>query len=161
MQWGIIVCVLFSLAYNGYILWRFRRIPTSLSETAYLLGGDIKKYWFTLYCIIIGITLLPNVFDITLEGYEFIPFIFFLGLLFAGISPSFKYGLDKIVHYISASISFIGFVLYTILCIDWIWLIGYSILLIGLCIWKRKCYIYFAEILALITIIIYLYKNII
>lgn len=150
---GIIVCILISIIYNGYILWRYNKIPVSLSETAYMLGG-IKRYWFTLYCAIIGLTLLPNLFEITPEDYEVIPFLICLGLLLAGISPTFKQGLEKPVHYISSFVSFAGFILYTVLCMNWFWLIGYGIILANLCIWKKECYVWFAEILALIVLVI-------
>ena len=151
-MWGVIVCILISIIYNGYILWRYKKIPVSLSETAYMLGG-IKRYWFTLYCVIIGLTLLPSLFEVIPEDYEVIPFLICLGLLLVGVSPTYKQGLERPVHYISSYISFAGFILYTVLCMNWIWLLGYGIILGSLCIWKRKCYVWFAEILALIVII--------
>lgn len=153
-MWRIIICILISIIYNGYIFWRYKRIPVSLSETSYILGG-FKRYWFTLYCSIIGTTLLPILIKATPENYEVIPLLICTGLLLAGVSPTFRQsGLERTVHYVSSFISFAGFILYTILCIDWVWLIGYGIILGSLCIWKKECYVWFAEILALIVILI-------
>ena len=157
----IALCILIMLIYNSVIIVRYRKIPVSLSETAYMMNRDVifKKYWFTLYCILTALTILPVLFKYTPSDYQVIPFLLCAGLLFAGFSPAFKSGLDKPVHYVSAIISFIGFLLYSIFCMPWYWLLGYTILLGGLCVWKRQCYVYFAEILALVELCIWLFIN--
>ena len=60
----IILMLLITFLYNGYIFIKYKKIPESLSETSYLLGGN-KRYWFTGYCFIICILLLPVLFEIT------------------------------------------------------------------------------------------------
>ena len=50
----IILMLLITFLYNGYIFIKYKKIPESLSETSYLLGGN-KRYWFTGYCFIICI----------------------------------------------------------------------------------------------------------
>lgn len=151
---SILLCLVFMLVYNTTIITKYKRVPGSLSETSYIIssGGGPKKYLFTLYSILTGITLLPPLFIVTPDGFEVIPFLLCVGFLFSGFSPTYKSGLERPVHYISAYISFISFILYSILCMGWIWLVGYGIILGLLCLWKSKCYVYFAEILALIGI---------
>lgn len=39
----IILILLITLLYNSYIIIKYKKIPESLSETSYLLGGN-KRY---------------------------------------------------------------------------------------------------------------------
>lgn len=156
---SISLCLVFMLIYNALIITKYKKIPISLSETAYLIsnGGNIRRYLFTLYCTLTGITLLPPLFIVTPENFEFIPFLLCASFLFSGFSPAYKNNLpEKQVHYVSAGISFSCFIFYGFFCMSWYWLLGYILLLGILCIWKRNCYIYFAEILALSSICIWL-----
>lgn len=155
----IIVCLTTMIIYNSFIFIKYKEIPVSLSETAYMIGGEksLKRYWFTLYCIITAFSILQPLFNNVSSDLEFIPFLLCSGLLFAGFSPAFKNNLpEKQVHYVSAGISFCCFILYGFFCMPWFWLLGYAVLLGSLCVWKRDCYVYFAEILALFSICIWL-----
>jgi hypothetical protein len=69
----LILIVLITLVYNSYVLIKYKKIPESLSETSYLLGGN-KRYWFTGYCFIICMLLLPVLFEITVDSLLFLPF---------------------------------------------------------------------------------------
>ena len=109
-----ILTLLITLLYNSYIIIKYKKIPQSLSETSYLLGGN-KRYLFTGYCFIISFCLLPVLFTIT-NNFLFLPFIFCGGLLFAGCSPLFKSGLDKPIHYICSYIAFAAYIFYMIFC---------------------------------------------
>ena len=151
----IIVSIAITVLYNSYIIIKYKKIPESLSETSYLLGGN-KRYWFTGYCFIISFCLLPVLFTITSNNFLFLPFIFCGGLLFAGGSPLFRSGLDKPIHYIFSYLAFAAYIFYMIFCMGWIWLIGYLIVLGILCAIKWKHYVYWAEILALFEIIIFI-----
>ena len=155
---SISLCLVFMLIYNTIIITKYKKVPKSLSETAYLIsnGGNIRRYLFTLYCTLTGITLLPPLFIVTPENLEFIPFLLCASFLFSGFSPAYKSGIERPIHYISAYMSFTCFILYGILCMGWPWLVGFVIILGGLCIWKPKCYVYFAEILALIGICLWI-----
>lgn len=149
-----ILILLITLSYNSYIIIKYKKLPESLSETSYLLGGN-KRYWFTGYCFIICILLLPLLFNIT-DTLLILPFIFCGGLAFAGCSPLFRDGLDRIVHYSSAYVAFGAYILYMIFCMNWWWVLGYFIILAILCAIKWKSYVYWAEILALFEIIIFI-----
>lgn len=150
---GAIICIISSLLYNCYIIFKYKRIPISLSETAYILGGS-KKYLFSLYCLVVGFSLLSSLFEIIPPDYEFLPFLLITGLLFSGFSPNFRDKLVSKVHYISAIISFCAFLIYMLLCLNLFWVLSYGIIFGLLCILKRSSYVYFAEILSLIVLII-------
>ena len=154
MLYIICFCIILSIIYNGYIIYIYKDVPESLSETSYILSKNkLSKYWFTGYCEIISLCLLPLLLEIIPSNLMFLAFLISAGLAFSGLSPLFKSGPDKIVHYISAFISFGAFVAYLIICLNWIWLIGYIAILALLCIWKYKCYVYWAEICALLLIL--------
>ena len=149
-----IIILLITLLYNIYIIIKYKKIPESLSETSYLLGGN-KRYLFTWYCVIISFCLLPVLLETTVT-LQFLPFLFCGGLLFAGCSPLFKEGLDKPIHYIFSILAFIAYIFYMIFCMGWIWLIGYLMALSVLCAIKWKSYIYWAEIIAVLELIIFI-----
>lgn len=149
-----IITLVMTLLYNSYIIIKYKKIPESLSETSYLLGSN-KRYLFTGYCVITSFCLLPMLLEITMT-LQFLPFLFCGGLLFAGCSPLFRTGLDKPIHYIFSGLAFVAYLCYMILCMGWIWLIGYLIVLSVLCIIKWKSYVYWAEIIALFEIIIFI-----
>lgn len=149
-----ILTLLITLLYNSYIIIKHKKIPESLSETSYLLG-DNKRYLFTGYCFIIGLLLLPVLFNITASTLVFLPFITCGGLMFAGCSPLFKEGLDKPIHYIFSILAFISYICYMIFCMGWIWLIGFLVLYLILFFIKKTSFIYWAEILAIIEICIF------
>lgn len=109
-----IITLVITLLYNCYIIIKYKKIPESLSETSYLLGGN-KRYLFTVYCVIISFCLLPMLLEITMT-LQFLPFVFCGGLLFAGCSPLFRTGLDKPIHYIFSGLAFVTYLCYMILC---------------------------------------------
>lgn len=151
---SVIIFLIISLIYNGYILYKYG-VPVSLSETSYLLGGN-KRYWFTAYCGVSTFLILPALLAVVPETIQFLPFFMCTGLLFSGASPLFKEGLDKPVHYVASIIAFISFVIFTILMMGW-WVLGlFLILFIGLVIWKKECFVYFAEILAFLFLSIFI-----
>ena len=155
MIYLIIFCLILTLVYNFYIISKFKKIPESLSETSYMLGGN-KRFLFTLYCFSVCFLLIPVLLEFTPVSLQILPFIFCGGILFAGCSPLFKEGLDKIIHYTFAYLSFFTYICYMIFCMGWIWLIIYLTILSILCLIKWKCYVYWAEILALLETIIFI-----
>jgi hypothetical protein len=150
------ILLLITILYNGIIFIKHKKIPESLSETAYIMGGT-KRYFFTLYTICIVGFLIPFLFTYTNDNWMFLPFLFCGGILFAGFSPLFKEGIEKDVHYTSAILSFLIFLLYMIFYMGWQWMIGYIIMFILSFLWKKEKIVYLAEMIALIELIIWLY----
>ena len=153
---SISLCLVIMLIYNTLIITKYKKVPKSLSETAYLIsnGGNVRRYLFTLYCVCTGITLLPPLLMNTPDGFEVLSFLICSGFLFSGFSPNYKdrSSLDRSVHYWAAYISFAAFLILGFTCLGWKWVLAYGIVFGGFCLWKPKCYTYFCEILALITL---------
>lgn len=151
----ILIFLIISLIYNGYVISKYG-VPVSLSDTAYLFGGN-KRYLFTGYCYISAFLLIPVLMELVPSTLTFLPFLMCSGLLFSGASPFFKgNGLDKPVHYISAIISFVSYFVFMILIMGLKWVVAFVALFLMLCIWKKECFIYFAEILAFSFISIFI-----
>lgn len=151
---NIIIFLIISFIYNGYILYKYG-VPVSLSETSYLLGGN-KRYWFTGYCYLSTFLVIPVLLGIVPETLTFLPFLMCVGLLFSGATPLFKKGLDKPIHMVFSIVSFISFIIFMILIMGWWWLGSFITVLLGFCLWKRNCYTYFAEMLAFLFISIFI-----
>lgn len=137
----LIINILLFLIYNGYIICKYG-IPNSLSETAYMLGS--RKWLFTLLCLITAGCILP----IWLGGddWNFLKFLSMLGLAFTGVSPMFKEGLDKPVHYTSSIITCICMLLWLGLNGFW-WTLGIGVgLFVLLTIIDYKRVVYYGEI---------------
>jgi hypothetical protein len=152
---SLVLLAIISVVYNSYIIVKYNKIPFSLSETSYILGSK-KYYFFSLYTFMITFLLIPILFNHTIDAFTFLPFLFCGGLLYAGLSPLYKEGLDRKIHYTAAMVSFVGFIFYLIFCMGWEWMIIYVSILGALCLWRYKNYVYFAEMVALLTIIIWL-----
>lgn len=147
--------ILFCL-YNIYIIYKYG-LPTSLSETAYMLG---KRYWlFTILCLVTGFSTLPIWFDIGSSDWNFLKFLSMIGLAFTGVTPMFKEGLDKPVHYTSSIITCICMLLWLGLNGFWWTLgIGIGLFIILTCI-DYKRVVYYGEICCWLGLLItLLYK---
>ena len=148
----LVLVIALILCYCFCVINLFGRIPRSLSETAYMFGG-YRSYIFTAVCFSCGMGLLPVLFSLTPDHLTFLPFIFCLGLFFAGLTPAFRdIKLERRIHYVSAIISFSVFMLYVVLCMNLWWLLIYGIGMLILCWWKKECYIFFAEVLGIILL---------
>ena len=154
MFYLLLTCLLITLTYNTVIFITYKTVPVSLSETSYMMGGN-WRYFFTGYCFLLCLLILPVLLELTPENFQIIPFVFCGGLSFAGCTPFFKEESQRKTHYIAAIIAFAGFVLYMALCMHWLWIGCFVVILGALCLWKYKCYIYFGEMLAILTILCY------
>lgn len=152
---SLILFIIISLIYNLYIIFKYKTMPVSLSETSYILGG-FKRYWFSAYCITTVMLILPLLLITIPENLAFLGFLMCGGLLFAGLSPMFKNGMDKTIHYTSSMFSFIIFIIFMIFIMGWFYLALYVWLLALLTLCKKECYVYFAEILVYIFIILFI-----
>ena len=134
--------ILFCL-YNIYIIYKYG-LPTSLSETAYMLE---KMYWlFIILCLVTGFSILPIWFNIGSSDWDFLKFLSMIGLAFTGVTPMFKEGLDKPVHYTSSIITCICMLLWLGLNGFWWSLgIGVGLFIILTCI-DYKRVVYYGEI---------------
>lgn len=151
----LILFIIISLIYNLFIIFKYKTIPVSLSETSYILGG-FKRYWFSAYCITTVMLILPLLLMTIPEKLAFLCFLMCGGLMFAGLSPMFKNGMDKTIHYIASILSFVIFIILMIFVIGWLYLALYIWLLALLILCKKECYVYFAEMLIYVFIILFI-----
>ena len=118
MKLAIILFIITTVIYNFGIIYRYKRIPVSLSETSYILAGNRRsnlRYLFTLYCTIIAGCFFPCLLEILPSSYQFLSFLMCSGLLFSGFTPLFKEELEKSIHYGAAIISFISYIIFIFL----------------------------------------------
>lgn len=139
----IVINIILFCIYNIYIIYKYG-LPTSLSETAYMLE---KRYWlFTVLCLVTGFSTLPIWFDIGSSDWDFLKFLSMIGLAFTGVTPMFKEGLDKPVHYTSSIITCICMLCWLGLNGFWWSLgIGIGLFIILTCI-DYKRVVYYGEI---------------
>lgn len=155
----IIIAIVSTIVYNLSIILVYNEVPKSLSETSYMLAGPNRsglRYLFSLYCCVLGFCLMPCLMDVLPENIQFMSFLMCAGLIFAGMSPVFKEGIEKAVHYASSIVAFVVYIVFIFVVFEWYWIVVYFVILLGLVIWKKECYTYFAEILAFIFMIIYI-----
>lgn len=104
----MILTIISLLIFVVYLFFAIKRygIPTSLSETYYLLGGEpfnrLKASIFTFMMWAISFTLLPAMLDITPEDRQFLIFLALGAICFVGTAPNFKETFEGKVHTTSA-----------------------------------------------------------
>ena len=123
MSYTILIALILFVIYNIFVILKYD-IPTSLSETAYMLG---KYYWvFTGLCISTVALVMPCWFDIGSHDWDFLKFLSMIGLLFTGASPMFKKQLDKPIHFTSAIITCVCLLTWLGLNNHW-WILGIGV----------------------------------
>jgi len=123
------------IAYNSFVISKFG-VPTSISDSSYLLKGYNLSSLFTLFCWVTSLPLLIYWIEVLPTDWDFIPFAACGALMFVGSSPDFKdESIEKKVHNIS-----------TIICLSasytWSLLYG-NVILTSLCI-AISAVLYFA-----------------
>lgn len=95
----LIFLSLFIIAsYVGVMIYKNKSIPSSISDTFYSLE---HKGWFGFSMIGTALLLTPSILSYTSESYQFLAFLMCAGLIFVGVSPNFKDGLDRPIHIIA------------------------------------------------------------
>lgn len=156
MLYTILIALALFVIYNIFVISKYS-IPTSLSETAYMLG---KYYWlFTVLCISTVALVMPVWFDIGSHDWNFLKFLSMLGLVFTGVTPMFKKELNKPIHYTSAIITCICMLCWLGLSGCW-WILGIGVgLFVLLIIMNYKRVVYYGEVVCwlglLITLLLY------
>lgn len=104
----MILTIISLLIFVVYLFFAIKRygIPTSLSETYYLLGGEpfnrLKASIFTFALWAMAIILLPVMIDVTPDQWRFLAFLALAGICFVGAAPEFMDEFEGKVHTISA-----------------------------------------------------------
>lgn len=145
------ILLLIILLYTTYSIIKNKGIPESISATSYTVSSDL----FTAFCILTGFLLLPTWLQASNDNLAFLPFISCAGIIFAGVTPLFREGIQKPIHYISGVVSMICYLIWMLLG-NLSYLLP-SLIIIGVLISiDRKNYVFYSEIISLITLTIYL-----
>lgn len=125
-------------------------IPTSLSDTYYLLQGKLKGAGmaFILLMYFVAFTLVMPILDNTTEGLQIFAFLPIVGIGFVGAAPLFK-GKDSLAHRVAALTAAGGSVFWVLLTHTYYWpyLVFAAITFSLIMLFSKtiKCYIFWAE----------------
>lgn len=150
MEWTKFILILgmtILMSYTAFSGLLIGNLPISLSETYYELRRLGKGWIFTAVLLTTALTLMPIWLERTSElWYQFTVFISCAAITFVALSPDYKYGVERYVHYISAYVACGSVVLYHILNGTWIILLICLIPTIISFLWHRDKVSLFAEL---------------
>lgn len=87
-----LVCI---ACYTAAVCIKFGGVPASISSTFYKLE---HKVWFGATMWLTAGLLMPEILEVTPDSYQFTAFLACLGMMFVGVAPNFREGLDRPVH---------------------------------------------------------------
>lgn len=90
-----IVSILLFVLYLAVYFARYRFVPSSLSETFYIIR---HHYLFTLTLFMMVICILPPMLEITDPNFQFLAFLCPAGIGFVGAAPCFHEDFQYKVH---------------------------------------------------------------
>ena len=152
----LIAALVITLIYNSGL----PNIPESISATSYL--PDRKPWYFSIYCLLMGTLLWYPWMNVTPDDFKFLVFFACMGIYFAGVTPFFKSDFEKPIHYTAGVLTFASWLTWIIMAGEPTHLIITASIYVLLLLtdWLRNKTIanwtYWAEMTALIYIIIYL-----
>lgn len=158
----LIIALIITLIYGVLsFIKNNKEIPESISATSYIWehyckhnGTLHKANYFSLYCFIIVILLFLPWLLSTIEMWQFLVFLACVGILAAGTTPFFKEKYQSYIHYGGGILAMICFLLWMILMKFYISLLIFGSLYILTLIFNRKNFVFWAELLGLLTLII-------
>ena len=155
----LLILLLITVLYNGYVIIKSESIPESISATSYFFKDRFNKpYLFTLYCVSTVAILFPIWLGKSPEEWQFLVFLSCGGILFAGVTPFFREDFEKPIHYIAGIIAVISCIIWMFLN-NMVYVLITEILLIIVCMfYNKKNYVYYIEIIGLIGLVIKLFK---
>lgn len=98
----ILLSLVVILTYVGVMIYKTKEIPYSISDTYYSLE---HKLWFGFTMTATAFLLTPAILSATPESYQFTSFLMCGALLFVGVAPNFKAGMDRPVHIVATTIA--------------------------------------------------------
>lgn len=95
-------------------------IPYSISETFYKLE---HKWWFLVTMWLTAGLLMPAILESTPGCYQFTAFLACIGMMFVGVAPNFREGLDSPVHITGAILCILFSQVWVLLTCPWMMLV--------------------------------------
>lgn len=124
-----------------------KKVPDSISDTFYDLGGGVTGSLFTWFCFLVSFTLLP--YWIEVSEVKILPFIACAALGLVGAAPLFK-SHQKMIHFISAAICFASAYVWIVISSPVRLTVASLVLLVAACFARKK--MFWWEITAFTTI---------
>lgn len=131
---------------------KLKQVPESISATSYLWTGKIN--WFSIYCLLLAVSLFLPWMMVTPELYQFLCFLSCVGIITCGVTPFFREEFAGKIHYAGGGLAIVCWLIWMILGGYWVWLIAYVILFILLTIIKKDSFVFWAELIGLIILFI-------
>lgn len=122
---SVILSVLYITTYTAVVCINQIGIPESISATFYKLR---YKAWFTITMFLTAGLLMPAILEITPEGYQFVAFLACIGMMFVGVAPNFREGLDRPVHITGAILCILFSQVWVLLTCPWVLLVWFGYL---------------------------------
>lgn len=138
---GFLIIVIYVII----IIAKIKFIPSSLSETYYLGGGN----WFTIILFISSFLIISGLLMLS-EGskFQFISFLCGSGLALVGAAPKFREG-EKLIHTVGASILLFSSQLWILIFSSPFILLNWLIMFL---IYKTEKNIFWMEMICLINV---------
>ncbi|MBV8038579.1 glycosyl transferase [Bacteroides sp. AN502] len=118
------ILVLFSAlcitVYTIAVCIKCNGIPYSISETFYKLE---HKWWFLVTMWLTAGLLMPAILESTPGCYQFTAFLACIGMMFVGVAPNFREGLDSPVHITGAILCILFSQVWVLLTCPWMMLV--------------------------------------
>lgn len=122
----IILSALCIAAYTAAVCIKFGGVPASISATFYKLE---HKVWFGATMWLTAGLLMPAILESTPGCYQFTAFLACIGMMFVGVAPNFREGIDKKVHTTGAVLCILFSQVWVLLTCPWMMLVWVAYLI--------------------------------
>lgn len=121
----VILSIICITAYTGAVCIKCKGIPCSISETFYKLE---HKWWFLVTMWLTAGLLMPAILEVTPGYYQFTAFLACIGMMFVGVAPNFREGIERKVHTTGAIMCILFSQVWVLLTCPWVMLVWFGYL---------------------------------
>lgn len=122
----VILSIICIAAYTAAVCIKFKGVPSSISATFYSLE---HKLWFGATMWLTAGLLMPAILEYTPDCYQFTAFLACIGMMFVGVAPNFREGLDRKVHTAGAVTCILFSQIWVLLTCPWMMLVWVAYLI--------------------------------
>lgn len=142
------------IAYLALTIFRFKKIPKSISDTYYQWSQVGNRFLFTFVMWTVGFAILIYWISVSRTNLQWCAFLSISGMLFVGGACAFKETLTKAVHYASAGVWAFFALLYFALVPDWAAIIaGAAVFFIVALLIDNRHFTFWAEVAVIVAMI--------
>ena len=129
----IVFYIISLVVFVGYVTAIVARygVPTSISESYYLMPKKYGAPIFSAFCLLVALPLMIYWFDASPEQWRFLVFLACAPLIFVGVACEFKADLTSTVHFVSAIASAVFSQLWIVINTP-LWPVSVGLLLLAL-----------------------------